>query len=182
MTLDDLARLFESAAMGEAYGEDISIRDHMLQCAELAVAQHLGDVLVAAALFHDIGWGAGAGADGHERTGADLVAPVLGAAVADAIRLHVPAKRWLVATDPGYAALLSACSRQTLVAQGGPFSPDECAAFARETGFADALALRRLDDAGKAEDGARSTLADYLPLLRRLTAPAVGGAGFTRRA
>ncbi len=151
--------------MAEAYGEEISIRDHMLQCAELAVERGLSEATVIAALLHDIGWGMGEGA--HERLSADLVEPLFGVRVAEPIRQHVAAKRYLVATRPDYAALLSAASRHTLARQGGPMAAAECAAFAAMPGCAAALELRGLDDAGKRLDGAASCFADYTPLLRR---------------
>ena len=89
--LASLQSLFESQAMAESYGEEISIRAHMLQCAELALAQNLGDALVAAALLHNIGWGligitGKAGADSHEHAAADLLQPLFGPAVAEPAR------------------------------------------------------------------------------------------------
>ncbi len=171
--LTALQELFESEAMGRDYGERISIRAHMLQCAELAMAQGMGDALAAAALLHDIGWGliamqGGEGTEGHQHIAADLLRPLFGPAVAEPIRLHVAAKRYLVATRPDYGARLSECSRETLAVQGGPFSPDECAAFEARDHFRAAVALRYLDDTGKALAEPTSRFTDYLPLLRRL--------------
>ena len=176
--LASLQSLFESEAMADAYGEDISIRAHMLQCAELAVEQGLseqdgGDALVAAALLHDIGWGMAGqsgedGADGHEHTAADLLAPLFGPAVAEPVRAHVAAKRYLVTARPGYGERLSECSRETLARQGGPFTAEECAAFEARESFRAAVALRYLDDAGKALSEPESRFGDYLPVLRRL--------------
>ena len=169
-----LADLFDSPAMGEAYGEDISIRAHMLQCAELAVARGLGEEIAAAALLHDIGWGMGGwglegwGDDRHEHIAADLLEPLLGAAVAMPVRLHVAAKRYLVTTEPDYAARLSTASRGTLARQGGRMSARECAAFATEPHFASAIALRHIDDAGKDLRAPTTSFADYAPLLLRL--------------
>ncbi len=174
--LDDLAALFDSAAMGEPYGEEISIRDHMLQCAELAVAQGLGDALVAAALLHDIGWGMETGADGHEQVAADRVLPLFGPDVAEPVRQHVAAKRYLVAVKADYAARLSACSLGTLALQGGPFTPAECATFEGLDCFSSALALRYLDDTGKALRLPESRFADYRPLLRRVMRKGGGAA------
>lgn len=170
--LASLQSLFESEAMADAYGEDISIRAHMLQCAELAVEQGLGDALVAAALLHDIGWGlngsGGAGADGHEHAAADLLLPLFGPAVADPVRAHVAAKRYLVTARPGYGDRLSDCSRETLARQGGPFTAEECTAFEAMECFRAAVALRYLDDTGKALSEPKSRFADYLPLLHGL--------------
>ena len=163
-----LGELFESEAMADPYGEEISIRAHMLQCAELAVAQGLGDALVAAALLHDIGWGMEAGGNGHEQAAADLLLPLFGPAVAEPVRAHVAAKRYLVTARPGYGDRLSAASRHTLARQGGPFTPEECGAFERLDCYAAAIALRLLDDTGKAVEAPGSHFAAYLPLLRGL--------------
>jgi gamma-butyrobetaine dioxygenase len=164
--LAQLAALFDSAAMAEPYGEEMSIRDHMLQCSELAVARGLADTMVAAALLHDIGWAMGEAE--HEHASADLVEPIFGAAVAEPIRHHVAAKRYLVGTRPDYHDLLSEASRITLARQGGPMSAAECAAFAATPACAAALELRSLDDAGKNLAGAATGFADYVPLLRRM--------------
>ena len=171
--LSDLARLaelFDSAAMAEPYGEELSIRHHMLQCAELAVAQRQGDVMVAAVLLHDLGWalnGADAASE-HPHAAADFLAPLFGTEIADLIRNHVAAKRYLVATEPGYAASLSDESRRTLVWQGGAMPAAIRAQFAAQPYFAAALQLRYLDDAGKDARVPTTCFATYAPLLYRL--------------
>ncbi len=163
--LDALEALFESDVLSESYGEDISIRDHMLQSAEGAVARRQGGELVAAALVHDIGWGMGGA---HEATAAAMLAPRLGEGVASLIRNHVDAKRYLVAVRPDYAERLSAASVQTLKQQGGPMTPDACRAFEVLPDFELCLELRYLDEGGKALSRPVSRFADYRPLLRSL--------------
>ncbi|KMW57127.1 hypothetical protein AIOL_002087 [Candidatus Rhodobacter oscarellae] len=49
--------------------------------------------------------------------------------VVDCVRYHVPAKRYLCATDPAYMDQLSDASVLSLGLQGGPMSADEVAAF-----------------------------------------------------
>jgi gamma-butyrobetaine dioxygenase len=163
--LTGLADLFASAAMAEPYGEEVSIRNHMLQTAELAVQRRLGGAMVTSALLHDVGWAMGEAA--HEHASADLVEPLFGAAIAEPIRQHVAAKRYLVGTRPEYHDVLSEASRHTLEKQGGPMTPPECLAFAATPACAAALDLRSLDDAGKDLRGAATSFADYAPLLRR---------------
>ena len=156
--------------MGEPYGEAISIRDHMLQSAELAVEQGLSEALVAAALLHDIGW-APALAKGdlpHEAAAAEFLLPIVGRAVAEPVRLHVAAKRYLVAREPAYIARLSDESLRTLARQGGPMDAGESRAFEMLAGFADALRLRRIDEAAKRLDPPASRFEDYLAILHRL--------------
>jgi gamma-butyrobetaine dioxygenase len=67
-----------------------------------------------------------------------------------------------------YAAGLSPGSIRSLARQGGPHSPAEAAAFESAPGSADAVALRRWDDAGKVDGLAVPGLATYRPLLEAL--------------
>jgi gamma-butyrobetaine dioxygenase len=163
--LDALEARFESDVLSQTYGEDISIRDHMLQSAEGAVARRMGANLVAAALLHDIGWGM---PGPHEATAATMLKRLMGEGVASLIRHHVDAKRYLVAARPDYAARLSAASVATLKQQGGPMTPDDCRAFEALPDFELCLALRYLDEGGKAMSPPVSRFADYRPLLTAL--------------
>jgi predicted HD phosphohydrolase len=61
----------------------------------------------------------------------------------------VAAKRCLAATEPGYLASLSEDSRRSLALQGGAMSPDEAARFVARPWAADAIRLRRWDEAAK---------------------------------
>jgi phosphonate degradation associated HDIG domain protein len=142
----------------ERYGEEVTQLDHVLQAGQLAVMAGEADALVVAALLHDIGQfidGAGtlaetAGRDArHEDLGADFLARWFGPDVTEPVRLHVAAKRYLCATEPGYARALSGASRLSLTLQGGAMTPDECARFERGPWFDDAVRLRRIDDAAK---------------------------------
>lgn len=54
--------------------------------------------------------------------------------------------------DPGYMAVLSQASVDTLAQQGGPMSPEEVKAFNATPGAEVALRLRRYDDQGKVPD------------------------------
>ena len=165
--IDALEALFESDGLSESYGEDISIRDHMLQSAEGAVARRMGPNLVVVALVHDIGWGM---KGPHEAAAAAMLTPVLGEGVASLIRNHVDAKRYLVAVRPDYAERLSAASVHTLKQQGGPMTPDQCRAFEAMPDFELCLELRYLDEGGKALSRPVSRFADYRPLLKALMA------------
>jgi predicted HD phosphohydrolase len=62
---------------------------------------------------------------------------------------HVAAKRYLVATDPGYRAKLTEVSTRTLVSQGGPMSEREVRKFRANPDWQLALRLREIDDQGK---------------------------------
>ena len=158
------------------YGENVSQNQHALQCAALAAADGAPESLIVAALLHDYGHLAEAAEDvdhpvvdaRHEMAGAALLGELFGPAVTAPIALHVAAKRYLCAVEPGYLAALSPASVHSLALQGGPFTTDQAAAFARLDGFADAVRLRRYDDLGKAADATPPDFEAYLPMLRRL--------------
>jgi phosphonate degradation associated HDIG domain protein len=164
----------------DRYGETaVTQLEHALQCAALAERDGAGPALIAASLLHDIGHlvnpddhtAARRGKDGrHETFGADYLAPWFGEAVTLPVRLHVAAKRWLTATEPGYAATLSPASAASLAVQGGPFSPEEARRFAAQPGAADAIRLRRWDEAAKERGApvpALDHFRDHLAAVRR---------------
>jgi len=135
----------------------LPILDHCLQCAARLRAAHPEDVeLQVAGLVHDLGWLEATDAGwtlrldaAHDRDGRALVESLLGPRVGALVGGHVAAKRYLLATDPTYAAALSARSEQTLDFQGGIMTPSEVADFERRADRDDLVALRRADDAAK---------------------------------
>ena len=174
--LDQLLAPFRSAGM-QHYGEHVTQYAYAVQCAALAQAAGTAPALVAAALLHDIGQlldDAGAAAEHdtvdarHEQRGADLLAHWFGPAVTEPVRLHVAAKRYLCAVDPAYQAGLSAASILSLVLQGGPMDIEEQARFCAQPHAADAVTLRRWDDAAKDPHCAVPPLDSWRPLLASL--------------
>ena len=152
------------------YGEGVSQEEHALQAAWLAERQGAPATLVAAALLHDIGHLlhelpediADQNVDTqHESLGSAWLSQHFGPAVSEPVRLHVAAKRYLCAVEPGYRAALSAASEQSLMLQGGPFDAAAAAAFRAQPGAADAIALRRWDDEAKANGLATPDLAHF---------------------
>jgi predicted HD phosphohydrolase len=142
----------------ERYGEDLSIERHMLQTAALARSLGAPANVVVAALLHDVGHflhadGQAAAVEGrdieHEALGAAWLSRAFDVDITAPIALHVRAKRYLCAVELGYLERLSAASRLSLAAQGGPMSSGEAAAFTRESAFEAAVILRRCDDGGK---------------------------------
>ncbi|TQF03042.1 DUF971 domain-containing protein [Kitasatospora acidiphila] len=177
--LDELAELFEGEGAGEYLGEAVTQAEHMLQAAALAQQAGAPDALVAAALLHDVGHFTSAvtgrqlmaGQDNrHSETGADWLAQWFPTSVTEPIRLHVAAKRYLCTVEPAYRARLSEASEYTLQVQGGPLTEDQAAAFAALPGAADAVAVRRWDDAAKTAGTGTPCFDDYRPLLARLMA------------
>jgi predicted HD phosphohydrolase len=169
-TVDELLDLYERWG-AEHYDEEVSQLDHALQTAALAAADGATEPLVAAALLHDAGHllaMRGGSVGPHERTAPAFMAALYPASVTTPIALHVAAKRYLCAVEPTYHAGLSAGSQRSLRRQGGPMAAGELAAFQATPGWADAVALRRWDDAGKVDGAAVPGLANYEPLLRSL--------------
>lgn len=170
--IEELFVLHGSAAYEGARRESVSALEHALQCAQLAEWANARAPLVAAALLHDIGHFLASDPDHvddvHELRALPFLADGFGADVIEPVRLHVQAKRYLVAMDRGYAATLSPASVHSLELQGGPMSREECIVF-EELPFAqDAVALRRWDDLAK-EPGKRTPpLAYYLAVLEEV--------------
>ena len=120
-------------------GEPVSELAHSLQCADLAEAAGADEELVLASLLHDVGrfavdpgliddgtesaTPASRGGRGHHDMGAALIAPHVSVRVAWLVRMHVPAKRYLCATEPDYLGRLTPVSRHTLALQGGIMTP-----------------------------------------------------------
>jgi len=168
---DQIVELLRSMR-NERYGERVDMLDHSLQTAARAIADGASDHLVLAALLHDVGhllgdageWGL---AD-HAQIGAAHLRTRLPAAVVEPIRLHVDAKRYLVATDDSYADQLSEASIRSLDEQGGPFSVEQVARFEAEPYASEAIRLRRWDDAGKVVGESAPSLDDVRQLLERV--------------
>jgi predicted HD phosphohydrolase len=147
--IEELTALFAGPGATEYLGEQVTIGTHMRQAGALAEAAGAAPALVAAALLHDVGHLTGADDARHSVAGAEWVGAWFGPEVTEPVRLHVAAKRYLCTAEPGYLALLSAESVRTLAAQGGPMSAAEATAFESGPYFADAVAVRRWDEAAK---------------------------------
>jgi predicted HD phosphohydrolase len=138
-------------------GEPVDQLEHALQCAALARAERGDDPeFIVACLLHDIARApavAGIPYDGprehHGEAGARWLTPRVGARVAWLAEQHVPAKRYLVATDLDYRAQLSEVSQRTLIAQGGAMSDSEVTEFRSNPDWQQAVQLRLIDDLGK---------------------------------
>lgn len=139
------------------YDESVTQLEHALQAATLARQSGAEAELVVGALLHDIGHFLTEETDGdfqqedweHERIGAEQLRPFVGDAVLEAIRLHVPAKRYLCTVDDDYYRGLSPASQRSYQLQGGQMSDDERAAFEAIPHYQAAVQVRRWDDGAK---------------------------------
>lgn len=173
-TADEVMGLFAGRGGGAYFGESVSMLEHMLQAAHFAEQEAAPPALILAALLHDVGhflehvpddigeWHSDAK---HEQLGGRWLAERFGPAVSDPVRLHVPAKRYLCATDPAYFAKLSPASVITLKLQGGPMSAAEVHEFEREPYFRDAVHVRTWDDRGKVPGLVTRELASYRAMI-----------------
>ncbi len=169
MNVEALLRLL---ARGDTvYDEpDVDALSHALQCGALLLASHPDDVeLAVAGLVHDISDIATPNDHrAHDRRGAELVEPVLGARVAKLVGAHVAAKRYLVATDPSYRSQLSPRSVETLHEQGDAMPDAEVARLRADPDIDAIVALRRADERAKATEADPPGLDTWRPLLEAL--------------
>jgi predicted HD phosphohydrolase len=163
-----IGALFAGPGAGDYLGEPVTIGTHMLQAGALAEAAGAEGPLVAAALLHDIGHLRGEADNQHGPAGARWLSRWFGEEVTEPVRLHVAAKRYLCAAEPGYFGLLSAESVRTLALQGGPMAPHEQAAFEALPHARAAVAVRRWDDAAKDPAVTPAGFAHFAPLLAAL--------------
>jgi [1-hydroxy-2-(trimethylamino)ethyl]phosphonate dioxygenase len=173
----EVASIYGRLGSGAYFGERVSMLEHGLQAAHFARVLGAPDALVVAALLHDVGhlleavpeaiedWLSDAR---HEVTGARWLAQRFAPAVSEPVRLHVPAKRYLCATDEHYFAQLSTASVHTLKLQGGPMLPEEIARFEAEPYYREAVVVRRCDDQGKVAGLKTPQLPDYGALIGSL--------------
>ncbi len=157
-------------------GEPVTQLQHALQCAQLAENEGASPALITAALLHDVGHLLEDGFDDapahdedrrHEELGDAFLSKWFGPDVTEPVRLHVAAKRYLCAVEPGYLDALSPMSRHSLMLQGGPMSEAEVAEFEANPYCNDAVRLRRWDDRGKDPNTKTATLGYYLSYALR---------------
>jgi len=157
---------------GSLYGgERVTQLEHALQAAYMARRAKSKLTLVVAALLHDVGHllhdlpedapehGI---EDRHEELAAEWLAARFHPDVVEPARLHVAAKRYLYAVEPEYRERLSPPSLLSLKLQGGPMSAAEVEQFRALPHFADAVLLRRWDEAAKIPGLAVPPIEDYL--------------------
>ena len=114
------------------YDEEITQLEHAVQRAALARLQGGDSADITAALLHDVGHFLmqSQAKDKrfhdrdlkHEIVGANWLARAFCPQMTEPVRLHVPAKRYLCAVDPGYRAGLSDGSKTSPAKQDGPLS------------------------------------------------------------
>ena len=185
--VDVIGELFAGEGAQDYLGEEVSVAVHMRQAGALAEAAGAPAAQVAAALLHDVGHICGATVSGrelmagtdnrHGEAGAAWLAQWFGEEVTEPVRLHVAAKRYLCAVEPGYYGKLSAASVYTLSVQGGPMNDVEAAAFAAGPYAQAAVAVRRWDEEAKDPAAETPEFGYFEPLLRSLIRRPAAGSG-----
>ncbi|MGH9169858.1 MAG: phosphonate degradation HD-domain oxygenase [Acidimicrobiales bacterium] len=176
--IDEIAALFETEGAQSYLGEAVTQAEHMLQAGWLAECAGADEALVAAALLHDVGHFSGAAVTGndlmsgrdnhHSDTGSAWLGQWFGPDVTEPVRLHVAAKRYLCAVEPGYFDQLSPASVYTLSVQGGAMSESEAWSFETSAHAADAVTLRRFDERAKDPDSRAPGFEHFREMLERL--------------
>jgi [1-hydroxy-2-(trimethylamino)ethyl]phosphonate dioxygenase len=172
-----LADIFERRGGEEYLGEPVTMAEHMLQGAYLAQKQGEPEIIIVAALLHDIGhftseFGTFSMDDTHdkhhEEAGAQVLERFFPSLVVDCVREHVAAKRYICATSPTYFEQLSIASIHSLKLQGGPMDAAEVAAFEAKPNFREIVRVRYLDDAGKIAGMDTPGFAYFAPMVQRV--------------
>jgi len=148
--------------------ESVDELDHALQSAACAIADGADDELVLAAALHDLAHSPRfdpQAALRHDETAQRWLTPRFGVRVGWLAGQHVAAKRYLVATEPGYGSALSETSLRSLHAQGGA---DVDAALVAHPWWPDALRLRHYDDDAKDPAGRAATIDEVLAVAERV--------------
>ena len=174
---EDELRQAVAALAGVVDGDEpVDELAHALQCATRALSAGASPELVAAALLHDIArvpqiHSAFPGLP-HETAGARWLASRTSEKVAWLVGAHVPAKVYLVETDPAYFRTLSPESVLSLRHQrdeGGHHPP--MPELAAHPWWPEARDLRRWDDAAKVPGAPTATLDEIFDQVRPAFAP-----------
>ncbi|KAL3260827.1 hypothetical protein ABHI18_004254 [Aspergillus niger] len=174
-----LVNSLEKYGQGDYIGESISQLEHCLQAAHQAQKSGASPELILAALLHDIGQiiplsstkefrmnlepnnsnsTENVGRMGHETIGAEYLRSLgFSEKVCRLVESHVPAKRYLTATNKAYYETLSSASKKSLEFQGGPFKGAELEAFETDPLRDEMVKLRLWDDAAKVQGIEEST-------------------------
>lgn len=176
LSVYDIGHLFATKGHAQYDGEPVTQLEHALQSAHLAEQAGSDSALIAAALLHDLGhllhdMGGTPTQQGlddlHQYRCLPFLRPLFEPATLEPIRLHVDAKRFLCAREPGYLQALSPDSQRSLRLQGGVFDEAQAHAFEAQPFAQDAVRLRRWDDAAKCADAKVPDLAHFLQHLQR---------------
>jgi len=166
------------------YDETVTQIGHALQGATLAVNAKASSETVVATLLHDFGHlildehqaqpGFLTTDLRHEEIGANWLMKFFAPEISNAVRLHVPAKRYLCYERPEYWAGLSDMSKRSLELQGGIFSKHEAEQFLSQVGAKEAVQVRLFDDRAKSAIAHTLDIQDFKPIILQCLKKAKG--------
>ncbi|MDO8993470.1 MAG: HD domain-containing protein [Bacteroidota bacterium] len=171
-----IINLFESKGGSMYGGEAVSQLEHALQAADLAKKNQASDGLIAASILHDVGHllhdlPEMASEDGiddiHEELAARFLKDYFVESVTEPVKLHVQAKRYLCAVEPGYYESLSQPSKTSLALQGGIMVDQEIEDFQKNPYYKDAVSLRKWDDLAKVPNLDCPDLREYIVSIEK---------------
>jgi len=154
-------------------GENITISEHMIQCAMIAEKKNCKVSLVCACLLHDYGHFILEDPDDlvvknldgkHENIGYEYLKKFFKKEVVEPIKHHVLAKRYL-ARNKKYFNYLSEASKVSLKLQGGILNKKQSSIFEKKNYFKNAIKLRKFDEAAKKTNIKIKSIDDYKTLL-----------------
>lgn len=158
-----IVALFKEKGKANYSGEKITQLEHASQAAQLAEKDGNDSEVILAAFMHDIGHllddapGAedmdGFGVVDHEAVGASYLSERgFSPKIAELVKSHVEAKRYLCAVNQRYYNNLSHASKMTLQFQGGPMNEAEVTAFEQNPLKNLIIKMRTWDEEAKYEN------------------------------
>ena len=178
-SLESIRELFRARGACQYSSEPVTQLEHALQTAQLAAQSGAARSLIVASLLHDLGHLSNDQGetptlrgidDRHQYHGVSVLKGLFADDVLAPIRLHVDAKRYLCATEPGYWDGLSVDSKRSLELQGGMFAPGAAEKFIAQPHARDAVRLRRWDDLAKVAGLKTPDLEHFLKLAAQCAA------------
>jgi predicted HD phosphohydrolase len=172
--LNKIIEIFAEEGSSAYVGEPVTQLEHALQTALAARRHQARPEMITAALLHDIGHFLHAYSEDcadfdidsqHELLGEQFLRAHFKSEVAELVKHHVNAKRYLSATNEKYAKTLTDASLKSLQLQGGPMQADEIKLFEKHPLFEDILLLRRWDEGAKIPNKLLPPFTDFLPEL-----------------
>lgn len=178
-TAASIITLYKKHGEADYIGEAITQNSHMIQAAIIAEEIKPDDTeFILAAFLHDIGHllsfdsnqmmdtMGGYGVKDHENLGAEyLLTHGFSRRIANLVRNHVSAKRYLCSTDPLYYNRLSLASQHTFQQQGSYLTPEEIAQYEKDPLHKEYCQLRLIDDQAKLTDVPLKPLSHYQSMI-----------------
>ena len=174
--IDELEEIYATKGL-ETFEGDLIIThtSHGLQTAMIAEKEGASAPMIVAALLHDIGriinpddreiTDSGRDAK-HEEVAHEFLEAWFSPEVTMPIKLHVAAKRYLVATDPTYSKKVSPGSMRSMSGQGDVLTESEAAAFIEQPYAREGVTLRRWDDRAKSPDAQTPPFEHFIPYIK----------------